>query len=144
MWIYFSEKPLWNFWVCQFTCRNSRENKLSRLEIPRCCVTSLGNSKVKNQDSWKFHISFSWTSLIDAWNFQMLFLQYPWKFPVLNPPRSDFFWNSLFEVVFISKFTFAVFWYYDTLLLTSVSIVLHKIGLTIHWFRLVHRKSYKM
>ena len=37
--------------------------------------------------------------LIDPWNFDMLFLQYPWIFHVLNhpqPPCLDFFWNSLF------------------------------------------------
>ena len=38
--------------------RNSRENKLSLLEILKDCVTSLGNSKVKNQNPWKFHMSF--------------------------------------------------------------------------------------
>ena len=41
-----------------------------------------------------------------------LFLQFPCKFHVLNPPPPlvcTFFWNSLFEVVFISNFTFAVF-----------------------------------
>ena len=37
--------------------------------------------------------------LIDPWNFDMLFLQYPWIFHVLNhpqPPCLDFFWNSPF------------------------------------------------
>ena len=60
------------------------------------------NSKVKNQDPWKFHMNFSWTTLeipllflIDPWNFHRLFLQYLSKFYVLNPlPCLDFFWNS--------------------------------------------------
>ena len=33
--------------------------KLPRLEILQNCVTSLGNSKVKSQDLWKFHMIFS-------------------------------------------------------------------------------------
>ena len=46
----------------------------------------------KNQDGWKFHEFFlntpgnSTSFLLDPWNFLMLFLQYPWKFRVFNPP----------------------------------------------------------
>ena len=46
------------------------------LEIQQNCVTSLRNSKVKNQNSWKFHMSFylntpgkSASFSIDPWNF---------------------------------------------------------------------------
>ena len=35
------------------------------------------------------------TFLINTWNFHILFLQYRWKFHVLNRPCLDFFWNSL-------------------------------------------------
>ena len=87
--LYFSEKPPLKFLDLFF--RNSRENKLSPLKILKNCVTSLGNSKVKNQNPWKFHMRFFITCgntnsfLAEPWNFQMLFLQYPWKFHVLNP-----------------------------------------------------------
>ena len=71
------------------------------LEIQQNCVTSLRNSKVKNQNPWKFHMSFylnthgkSASFSIDPWNFYILFLQYPWKFHVLNPTCLVFFWNS--------------------------------------------------
>ena len=111
---------------------------------------------------------------------------------ILNPSCLDFFWNNLFEIVFILNFTFVVFCYHgatvtlqfhdsvlifsyiscfqksiylvyndssdvcpfflrgspafcefpfsptksrtnDTLVSTTVSIVLQKVGLTIHW-----------
>ena len=32
--------------------------------------------------------------LIKPCKFHMLFLWYPWKFHILNPPCLDFFWNS--------------------------------------------------
>ena len=31
---------------------------LKPLDIPQNCVRSLGNSKAKNKDPWKFHINF--------------------------------------------------------------------------------------
>ena len=46
------------------------------LKILRNCVTPLGNSNVKNQDPWKFHMSFSWTSLEIH-----LFFNWPLEFP---------------------------------------------------------------
>ena len=46
-----------------FTLGNFRQNKASPLEIPKNFVISLGNSKVKNQDPWKFHIICSWSTL---------------------------------------------------------------------------------
>ena len=58
-------------------------NKPSALYILQNCVTLFigGNSKVKNQDSWKFHEFFmntpknSTSFLIDPWNFYMFLLQ---------------------------------------------------------------------
>ena len=83
----------WNFQVCHFTLRNSRQNKASPLEIPQNYVIPLGNFKAKNQDPWKFHVIFSLVIpenstpfLIHTWNFHILFLQYLWKFHVLNTP----------------------------------------------------------
>ena len=45
-----------------FTARNSRQNQAQPQDIPRNCIISLGNSKTKNKDPWKFHI-FSWSPL---------------------------------------------------------------------------------
>ena len=45
------------------TSGNSGENKASPLEIPDNGATHLGNSKVKNQDPWKFQMIFSWSLL---------------------------------------------------------------------------------
>ena len=46
----------WNFSFFFFTPGNSRQNKAQPLEIPQNCVRSLGNSKDKIQDPWKFHM----------------------------------------------------------------------------------------
>ena len=46
-----------------FTSGNSRQNKARPLNIPQNCVRSLGNSKAKNKDPWKFHIIFSCSPL---------------------------------------------------------------------------------
>ena len=51
--------PPRNFKIFHFALRNSRENKLSPLEILQNCITPLGNSKVKNQDTWKIRMIFS-------------------------------------------------------------------------------------
>ena len=42
---------------------DSRQNIAPPLEIPQNCIRSHGNSKPKNEDSWKFHIIFSWSPL---------------------------------------------------------------------------------
>ena len=50
--------------------------------------------------------------LIDPWNFDMLFLQYPWIFHVLNhpePPCLDFFWNSPFIDLVFKCFAYSWF-----------------------------------
>ena len=59
--IYFFEKPPWNFSLFYFTPGNSRQNKAQPQDIPQNCVRTLGNSKTKNKDPWKFHIIFSWS-----------------------------------------------------------------------------------
>ena len=56
---YFSEKAPWIFYICHFNLRNSGENNLQLLEILQNYGTPLGNSKVKNQQPWKFHMNFS-------------------------------------------------------------------------------------
>ena len=56
-------KLLWDFSFFYFTPGNSRQNKAQPLDIPQNCVRSLGNSKAKNKDPWKFHIIFSWLPL---------------------------------------------------------------------------------
>ena len=53
-------KPPWNFSVFYFTPGNSSQNKSQTLDIPQNFVRSLGNSKTKNKNPWKFCIIFSW------------------------------------------------------------------------------------
>ena len=60
--IIFWKNP-WNFSFFYFIPGNSRQNKAQPLDIPQNCVRSLGNSKTKNKDPWKFHIIFSWSHL---------------------------------------------------------------------------------
>ena len=96
----FPKSSLWNFKICHFTFGNSRENKLSPLEILQNCVPPLGNSKVKNQDTLVFLYKTpinSTSFLIGPWYFHVPFLQYPWSrnsmYSTLGPCL-DFFWNS--------------------------------------------------
>ena len=51
--------------------RNSGENELAFTPVSsaKLCDT-LGNSKVKNQDPWKFHL-------------ELLYLDNPWKFHII-------------------------------------------------------------
>ena len=101
--ILFWKNP-WNFSFFNFTPGNSRQSKALPLEIQQNCGRSLGNSKAKNQDPWKFpHYFFSRSAfgkstlfLINRWEFHMLFHWYPWKFHMLNPPLFVFFWKSPF------------------------------------------------
>ena len=58
------------FSIYDFTLRNSRENKLSPLEIPQNCVTPLGNSLVGWNSKTKTH----------GGNSTWIFLDHPWKF----------------------------------------------------------------
>ena len=91
----------WNFYIYHLTSGK----KLSPLEILETCVTPLGNSKVKNKDSWKFHTIFSWTPVEipllfnEPWNFHMLFHQYHWKFQVEFPSTLVFGWHLNFQGV---------------------------------------------
>ena len=41
----------------------SQTKQSSPLKIPQNWVRSFGNSKTKNEDPWKFHITFSWSPL---------------------------------------------------------------------------------
>ena len=102
----------WNFWICHFTVRNFRENKLLPLEILRNCLKPLRNFKVKNQDPWRLHDIFlctpgnSTSFLIDPWNFQVLSsisLEIPCPQPLSpfsgvlakNIPKSNLKWQFL-------------------------------------------------
>ena len=60
---YFFEKTPGIFHFFTLPPGNSRQNKAPPLQILQNCVTSLGNSKARNQDPWKFHIIFSWSPL---------------------------------------------------------------------------------
>ena len=62
----FEYVPPWNFscfllYPWKFQTKQSSTPGL--LDIPQNCVRSLGISKTKNKDSWKFHIIFSWSPL---------------------------------------------------------------------------------
>ena len=57
--IYFFEKLPGIFHYFFFTPGNSRQNKAQPLYIPQNCVRTLGNSKAKNKDPWRFRIIFS-------------------------------------------------------------------------------------
>ena len=103
----FLNRP-WNFSFFYFTPGNFRENKAPPLEIPQNCLTSLGNSKAKNQDHWKFFIIFSWTPLeiplcFNPWKFHMLFLWYPWKFHIISPRPLFFFFSGIAHGLFWKK-----------------------------------------
>ena len=84
--------PSWNFSFFYYTPGNCRQKNAQTLDNPQNCVKSLGNSKAKNNDPWKFHIIFSvilgnsTSFLINPRKLQMLFLWYPSKFHILKPP----------------------------------------------------------
>ena len=79
-------KYIQTFLFFYFTPGNSRKNKAPSLEIPQIFVTPLGNSKAKNQESWKFYIIFSCSHQE---------IPYPQPPPPTSiPPLFGFFWNS--------------------------------------------------
>ena len=88
--------PPWKFSFFYFTPGNSKQNKAQPLDIPQDCVRSLGNSKAKNKDCWKFHIIFSWLRLEIPLRFELApgnstcSFDNPWKIHILNPPCLDF------------------------------------------------------
>ena len=49
-------KDPWIVKIYHLTLGISRQNEASLLEIPQNCVTSIGISKVRNQDQWKFRM----------------------------------------------------------------------------------------
>ena len=59
----FLKSPTGNFRFVTLPQEIPEKNGFYPWEILQICVTPLGNSKVKNQDPWKFCISFSWTPL---------------------------------------------------------------------------------
>ena len=68
----FPKASLWNFKICQFTFRNSWENKLS------------SRSKTKTQENFTLVFLYktpinSTSFLIGPWDFHVPFLQYPWS-----------------------------------------------------------------
>ena len=58
----FFKTPL-EFFIFYFRPGNSWQNKVQPLYIPQNCVRTLGNSKAKDKDPWKFSIIFSWSPL---------------------------------------------------------------------------------
>ena len=93
--ILYWKKPSWNFWICHFTLRNSGEKNFHPHKFCKIVWHSfleIARSKTKahhGNSTWFLFLNTPGNStsfLIDPWNFQMLFLQHPWKFHVLNPP----------------------------------------------------------
>ena len=78
----------WNFsfFYFNFTPGNSRQNKALHPWILQNYVRSLGNSKAKNWDPWKFRSFF----LVTLGN-STLFLNNPWKFHMLFLMLDNFF-----------------------------------------------------
>ena len=80
------------FWKClnftpiDYTPGNSKQKKVPPLEISQISVRSLGNSTVFPQYFFLVTLGNSTLLLINCWKFHMLFLWYPWKFHILNPP----------------------------------------------------------
>ena len=94
---YFSENPPGNFRFVTLPLEILEKTSFHPWKFTKIvwCSYPLGNSKVKNQGSQKFHMSFSLSTLgnsasffVDPRNFHFFFLQYPsWKFCVfINPP----------------------------------------------------------
>ena len=62
------------------------------LEIVKKCIPSLGNSKTKNQDPWKFHIIFSWSPLEIPHAISLIPLEIPYPhIHIHTPPPVCFF-----------------------------------------------------
>ena len=79
------------FSIYDFTLRNSRENKLSPLEIPQNCVTPLGNSLVSWVNRWNSKTK------THGGNSTWVFLDHPWKFYLFfNWPLE--FTHALFSI----------------------------------------------
>ena len=80
---YFFEKPLEFFHFLNFAPGNSRQNKVPTLEIPQIFARSLGSSKAKNQDPWKFHILFFWSPLEIPYAISLIPLEIPGLYYIL-------------------------------------------------------------
>ena len=95
----------WNFSFSYFTPGNSRQNKAQPLDISQNCVRSLGNSRAKSKDPWKFHIIYSWSPLeiplyflLTPRNCACYFFDMPGNSISSTPPSClNFFSNSPFH-----------------------------------------------
>ena len=79
---YLFEKDPWNFYRFDTLPLKITEKMKAHpllLDIVQNCVRPIGISKNKNQDPWKFHMIFSWTSL-EIWLKNPHFL-IPWEIP---------------------------------------------------------------
>ena len=61
--IYFCENLSGVSYFFYFNPGNLRQNKAQPLDIPQNCLRSLGSSKAKGKDPWKFHMTFFWSLL---------------------------------------------------------------------------------
>ena len=75
--------------------------RTSPLEVLQNCVALFGNSNIKNQDPWKFHMISFWTPLEISLLFWLtpgtstVFFNTPENSTSSTPPTClDFFWNS--------------------------------------------------
>ena len=98
---YLFEKDHWNFFRFAALPIEITDNKMKPhslpLEILQNCVRPIGISKIKNQDPWKFHSIFSWSSL-EIW------LQFPHFLNILGSSMPittllGFFWNNKSPII---------------------------------------------
>ena len=104
-------KPPLEFFIFLLYPGNSGQNKAQPLAIPQNCVRSLGNSKAKNKDPWKFHIfvlGHSWNPtsfLINPWKFHMIISLIPTlgnsiSSTLTTHRNNNIHWNELLDTTY--------------------------------------------
>ena len=76
-------KTPWNFSFIYFRGNFRQINSPPLMETVQNGVTSVGNSKTKNQDAWKFNIILSWSPLKIPHSITLMTLEIPYPRPPL-------------------------------------------------------------
>ena len=84
-------KTPWNFSFIYFRGNFRQINSPPLVESVQNRVTSVGNSKTKNQDPWKFNIILSWSLLKIPHSITLMALEIPYPQPPPPPPLCLFF-----------------------------------------------------
>ena len=84
-------KTPWNFSFIYFRGNFRQINSPPLVESVQNRVTSVGNSKTKNQDPWKFNIILSWSLLKIPHSITLMALEIPYPQPPPPPPLFLFF-----------------------------------------------------